>query len=310
MDCVLERLEFPCVHRGYTIHSLDSEGRGKGQHNEECKSDYLETSGRPSTTTQFCLPNTIKAPLGSCILVLDLDKTCIYFDEENKLFTPLPRYYVRPGVEIFLRIFRQTFNLKNGLCILWSAGQRGYVNDALLQTGLGSYFDIVWDYTTCQKSERRTGYAKHYEYMMCHPKVRKWLIKALDLSTTICPDNVATNVIQWNCTAIQKLTLVTTIIVDDLLEANIGDSPYTYKFRCPQFDSSILFNWLHCTTKSYGSTSSSTGERCVRKTAASRETVLSNHCTVQPWEKIVECLSYFEDEILLTLSMELFHKIE
>jgi hypothetical protein len=257
-----------------------------------------------------------------CIFVLDLDKTCIYYDEDNKFSTEIPKYYIRPGIERLLALLKSTFkrNPTDLLMVLWSTGEKTYIHDALLKTGLGIYFDLVWDRNICKQSLKKTGSSKHLEYLLSHKIVGRWITKRCGWGFNDCEKHVNHNSHDYKIKMLRQsinmafdLSKITTVIIDDLLESNIGDSSYTLKFRCPPFDATIMQMWNNFKLETFatpfwfgGQNYHQQQQQQQQQQQLQQQQHQQQGMTLEAKTKLLKCLRYFDDEVIISLDMALF----
>ncbi|RWS30411.1 hypothetical protein B4U80_13622 [Leptotrombidium deliense] len=109
------------------------------------------------------------------ILVVDLDETLIFFDEDNCLKRQCYTLFYRPEIYSFFEYLRAWFR-DNIFLVLWSTGENMYVNDILHKLHL-NYFDVVYGRTESDKSELEFEARKSIRYLKQNKCVQLFLKK-------------------------------------------------------------------------------------------------------------------------------------
>lgn len=118
-------------------------------------------------------PNVFKIP--PLILVVDLDNTLIYADEERYTSTvtnALPCYYREEMHEFFERL--KAFFGEKLLLILWSTGQNIYVLQMAVKLNL-HFFDYIFGNKESNESFYKFGARKSPEYLLDKFAIKKWI---------------------------------------------------------------------------------------------------------------------------------------
>ncbi|RWS24476.1 hypothetical protein B4U80_13214 [Leptotrombidium deliense] len=155
------------------------------------------------------------------ILVVDLDETLIFFDEENILKREYYTLFYRPEMYTFFEYLRIWFR-DNILLVLWSTGENLYVHDILNKLHL-HYFDIIYGRKESDESEIEFDARKSIRYLKQNKCVQRFLLRMYN---------------KW-----ESLMLYTKFaIVDDKCDDNVDDlAPYDYMFPVKPLNLRSLF---------------------------------------------------------------------
>lgn len=95
------------------------------------------------------------------VIVWDLDETLLFFDESATIMER-PAYYLRPYYD---KVLYYCNKLPNSINVLWSMGSDVYVHDAIHQTKLNTFFQLVLTRSDCKKSLQQFGVNKSILYV-------------------------------------------------------------------------------------------------------------------------------------------------
>lgn len=111
------------------------------------------------------------------IFIIDFDHTLAVFDNEHEITS----VYTRPFMVEFLEYLKKIN--RNNILILWTRGQRVYINRCVLLLGIGNYFDHILSRDECKISFKKYKCYKSFRFIIDYfPKytnMRSFLIDNL-----------------------------------------------------------------------------------------------------------------------------------